>query len=135
MRSILTYLPKVCFGAKFIMVALSGYEERVTNTHTLPRLQRPQAKQFSYHLPSASSHLVLSSNISFQISSKGKNSIQQIIIYFVIHILLKFHTLGDRKEKQKLFRLWLYFKCHGELKWKEENLKWSDTSYVKKNFT
>ena len=103
-------------------------------TH-ITRLQRPQAKQFSYHLPSASSHLVLSSNISFQISSKGKNSIQQIIIYFVIHILLKFHTLGDRKEKQKLFRLWLYFKCHGELKWKEENLKWSDTSYVKKNFT
>ena len=84
------------------MVALSGYEERVTNTHTLPRLQRPQAKQFSYHLPSASSHLVLSSNISFQISSKGKNSIQQIIIYFVIHILLKFHTLGDRKEKTKV---------------------------------
>ena len=103
-------------------------------TH-ITRLQRPQAKQFSYHLPSASSHLVLSSNISFQISSKGKNSIQQIIIYFVIHILLKFHTLGDRKEKQKLFRLWLYFKCHGELKWKEENLKWSDTSYVKKNFS
>lgn len=34
--SILTYLPKVCFGVKFIMVALSGYEERVTNTHTLP---------------------------------------------------------------------------------------------------
>ena len=102
MRSILTYLPKVCFGAKFIMVALSGYEERVTNTHTLPRLQRPQAKQFSYHLPSASSHLVLSSNTSFQISSEGKNSIQQIIIYFVIHILLKFHTLGDRKEKTKV---------------------------------
>ena len=36
LRSVLTYLQKLCFGVKFIMVALSGYEERVTNTHILP---------------------------------------------------------------------------------------------------
>ena len=84
------------------MVALSGYEEKGGKHTHITRLQRPQIKQFSYHLPSASSHLVLSSNTSFQISSEGKNSIQQIIIYFVIYILLKFHTLGDRKEKTKV---------------------------------
>lgn len=103
------------------------------HTH-ITRLQRPQVKQFSYHLPSASSHLVLSLNISFQISSKGKNSIQQIIIYFVIRILLKFHTLGDRKEKQKLFQIWALFQVSRKLKWKEGKLKWSDSSYVKKKF-
>lgn len=104
------------------------------HTH-ITRLQRPQVKQFSYHLPSASSHLVLSSNISFQISSKGKNSIQQIIIYFVIRILLKFHTLGDRKEKQKLFQIWALFQVSRKLKWKEGKLKWSDSSYVKKKIS
>lgn len=104
------------------MVALSGYEEKGGKHTHITRLQRPQIKQFSYHLPSASSHLVLSSNTSFQISSEGKNSIQQIIIYFVIHILLKFHTLGDKKEKQKLFaNLGFISSVKGELKWKEEN--------------
>ena len=94
-------------------------------TH-ITRLQRPQAKQFSYHLPSASSHLVLSSNTSFQISSEGKNSIQQIIIYFVIHILLKFYTLGDRKEKQKLFQIWALFQVSRRIKVerRKTKMKW-----------
>ena len=44
-------------------------------------------------------------------------------------------TLWETEKKNKsYFKSGLYFKCQGELKWKEGKLKWSDSSYVKKKF-